>query len=91
MKNQVNKEQFCGIDLYNWKEWDIMGTDNFYFYNVEFLVPSMKKYNGMDVSRFFDGRMEIYGGDNAEKVIWSGYVTDILEIMEELNKREYIS
>ena len=88
MKNQVNKEQFCGIDLYNWKEWDIMGTDNFYFYNVEFLVPSMKKYNGMDVSRFFDGRMEIYGGENAEKAIWSGYVTDIPEIIEELNKRK---
>lgn len=90
MKNQVNKEQFCGIDLYNWKEWDIMDTDNFYFYNVEFLVPSMKKYNGMDVSRFFDGRMEIYGGDNAGKVVWSGYVTDIPEIMGKLNKRKCI-
>lgn len=90
MKNQVDKEQFCGIDLYNWKEWAIMDTDNFYFYNVEFLVPSMKKYNGMDVSRFFDGRMEIYGGNNAEKVVWSGYVTDIPEVLDGLNKRKCI-
>lgn len=41
----------------------------------------------MDVVRWFDGKMEIYGGDNAEKVIWTGFVTDIPEIMEELNKR----
>lgn len=87
MENKINKEQFCGIDLYNWKEWDEMDTDNFYFYNVKFLIPSMKKYDNMDVSRFFDGRMEIYGGENAEKVVWSGYVTDIQEVMVELNKR----
>lgn len=88
MKMNMNKEQFCGIDLYNWKEWDEMDTDNFYFYNVEFLVPSMKKYNGMDVSRFFDGRMEIYGGENAEEVVWSGFVTDIPEVLQELIKRK---
>ena len=88
MNLNVNKEQFCGIDLYNWKEWDEMDTDNFYFYNVEFLVSSMKKYDGMDVSRFFDGRMEIYGGEDAEEVVWSGFVTDIPEIIEELNKRK---
>lgn len=88
MKMNMNKEQFCGIDLYNWKEWDEIDTDNFYFYNVEFLVPSMKKYDGMDVSRFFDGKMEIYGGENAEKVVWSGFVTDIPEVLEELIKRK---
>lgn len=87
MNLNVNKEQFCGIDLYNWKEWYVMDTDNLYFYNVEFLVPSMKKYDGMDVSRFFDGRMEIYGGENAEKVVWSGFVTDIPEVLDGLNKR----
>lgn len=48
----------------------------------------MKRYDNMDVSRFFDGRMEIYGGESAEKVVWSGYVTDIQEVMEELNKRK---
>lgn len=87
MENEMSTEQFCGIDLYNWKEWDEMDTDNFYFYNVEFLIPSMTKYNGMDVSRYFDGRMEIFGGDNAEEVVWDGFVTDIPEVMEALIKR----
>lgn len=87
MENKTNIEQFCGIDLYSWKEWDEMDIGNLYFYNVQFLVPSMTKYNNMDVSRLFDGRMEIYGGENEEPV-WSGYVTDIQEVMEELNKRQ---
>lgn len=87
MENEITTEQFCGIDLYNWKNWDIMGTDNFYYYDVEFLIPSMQKYNGMDVYRWFDGKMEIYGGYNAEEVVWEGYVTDIKEVMEALNER----
>lgn len=87
MENEMSTEQFCGIDLYNWKEWDEMDTDNFYFYNVEFLIPSMKKYNGMDVSRYFDGKMEIFGGDNAEEVVWTGFITDIPEVMETLTMR----
>lgn len=87
MENKISTEQFCGIDLYNWKEWDEMDTDNFYFYEVEFLIPSMKKYNGMDVSRYFNGKMEIFGGDNAEEIVWTGFVTDIPEVMETLTKR----
>lgn len=87
MENEIITGQFCGVDLFNWKDWDIMDIDNFYYYNVEFIVPSMQKYNGMDVGRWFDGKMEIYGGNNAEEVVWTGYVTDITEIMEELVKR----
>lgn len=89
----MNTEQFCGVDIFNWKEWDIMDTDDFYFYNVEFLMPSMQKYNGMDVARWFDGKMEIYKDSDAEadesvpNVVWSGYVTDIHEVMEALNRK----
>lgn len=87
IKNEVSTEQFCGIPLYNWKNWDELDTDNFYFYSVEFLIPSMTKYNGMDVSRYFDGRMVIFSRDNATEVVWSGFVTDIPEVMSELIKR----
>lgn len=87
MENEIITEQFCRVDLFNWKDWDIMDTDIFYYYNVEFLVPSMQKYSGMDVGRWFDGKMEIYGGVNADEVVWTGYVTDIPEIMEELVMR----
>lgn len=40
----------------------------------------------MDVERWSDGKMEIYGGDNADHVAWSGYVTDIYEVKEALNR-----
>lgn len=81
-------ERFCGIDLSTWKEWDYMSAEEIYFYDVNFILLSMQKYNGMDVARWFDGKMEIYGGENAETVVWSGYATDIPEIMNELNKRK---
>lgn len=86
MNNGKRIEQFCGIDLYAWENWDLMDTDMLYFYNVGFLVPSMQKYNGMDVERKFDGKMEIYGRYGTV-VVWSGWVTDIPEVIEELNKR----
>ncbi len=92
MENKIFTEQFCGVDIFNWKEWDMMDTDNFYFYNVEFLLPSMQKYNGMDVGRWFDGKMEIYkdsdpdADESVSDVVWSGYVTDIHEVMEALNR-----
>lgn len=87
MENEILIEQFCGVNLFEWKNWDIMDTDNFYYYNVRFLIPSMQQYNGMDVGKWFNGTMEIYGGDNADQIVWSGYVTDIKEVMDELNKR----
>lgn len=87
MENEITTDQFCGIDLYNSKDWDIMDADSFYCYDVEFIMPSMQKYNGMDVWRWFDGKMKIYDGDNAEEIVWEGYVTDIKEVMEALNER----
>lgn len=92
MKDNICTEQFCGVDIFNWEGLDIVDIDNFYFYNVEFLLPSMQKYNGMDVGKWFDGKMEIYKDSNPEadvsvpSVVWSGYVTDIHEVMEALNR-----
>lgn len=85
---EVKTEKFCGVDLFNWKNWDYIDDGCLYFYNVQFLFPSMQKYNGMDVARWFDGKMKIYGGNYAEELVWSGYITDILEVMDELNKRK---
>lgn len=92
MENKINTEQFCGVDIFNWKEWDIIDTDCFQFYSVEFLLPSMKQYNGMEVVRYFDGKMEIYkdcdpnADESGSEVVWSGFITDIHEVMEALNR-----
>lgn len=84
----MNVEKFCGIKILEWEEWDDIDVGKLQFYNVKFLLSSMEKYNeiiGITVTRNLDGKMEIYNDDM--KVIWDGYITDIPEVMEELNNR----
>lgn len=80
-------ETFCGVDIFTWGSWDLIGTDMLYFYDVEFCIESMKKYNGCDVMKKLDGTMEVYvknGQDVPLQVIWSGMITDIPEVLESL-------
>lgn len=82
------EQKFCGILLFTWEQWDEVDTDMVQFYNVEFLMGSMKQYNGCDASLTFSGELEVYDSNGClEEPLWSGYVTDIPEIMEELKNR----
>lgn len=83
-----HEQKFCGILLLTWEEWDEISIDMIQFYNVEFPMESMKQYSGCVVSLTFSGKLEVYDpfGYSAEP-LWCGYVTDILEIMEELKNR----
>lgn len=78
-------ESFCGIDLFTYADYDDIETDEIYFYNVSFCSPTfMREYNGMNVSRFMDGRMKIWNG---EEVVWDGFVTDIPGFVYRLNQK----
>lgn len=81
----MNIEKFCGIKILEWEEWDEISARILQYYNVKFLLSSMKQYDGNIVSINIDGQMIIYNDSN--KIIWKGYITDISEIMEELNNR----
>lgn len=84
----MNVEKFCGIKIFEWEEWDEIDIGELQFDNVKFLLSSMEKYNeiiGITVTRNLDGKMKIYNDDM--KVIWDGYISDIPEVMEELNNR----
>lgn len=81
----MNIEKFCGIKILEWEEWDEISAGILQYYNVKFLLSSMKQYDGNIVSINIDGQMIIYNDSN--KIIWEGYITDIPEIMEELNNR----
>ena len=83
MKQVRITEKFCNIELFTWESWDLIDTDMFYFYNVEFCLDSMKEYNGCDVMRKFDGTMEIYSKDRKD-VVWNGTIADIPEVVEKL-------
>ena len=51
-------------------------------------MDSMQKYNNCSVVRELNGTMKIY--DKESNIIWTGYVTDIKEVMTELNKKWYL-
>lgn len=76
-------ETFCDVDIFTYGSWDSIEIDMLYFYNVDFCLDSMKKYNGCNVMRKFDGTMEIYSKDRNE-VVWNGTIADIPEVVEKL-------
>ena len=84
---EKQEQKFCGILIFTWEQWDDVDADMLQFYNVEFPMESMKKYNGCDVSLTISGELEVYGSDYFAEPLWNGYVTDIVEIMEELKNR----
>ena len=85
---EKNEQKFCGVLLLLWEEWDDIDSDMIQLYNVEFPMESMKEHNGCDVTLTFDGSLEVLSADDCmSEPLWSGYVTDIPEIMEELNKK----
>ena len=84
-EQNMNTEKFCGIKILEWEEWDDISVGILQYYNVKFLLSSMKQYDGNIVSINIDGQMIIY--NDSSKIIWKGYITDIPEVMEELNNR----
>lgn len=77
-------ESFCGIDLFTYTDYDDIEMGEIVFYDVLFNFKSMKKYNGMTVSRFMDGKMKIWSGEEA---VWDGFVTDIPGVVYRLNQK----
>lgn len=87
-------ETLFDIPIFSWKEWDMIDTDTLQFYNVNFLYKSMKQYDGCDCSLDFNGKLTITKlGKEISKdyyetgIVWEGFVCEIPEFMEELNKK----
>lgn len=85
MKSEMKAEQFCGVNLFTYEDYEQIVDDGIYFRNVQFCLDSMKKYDGMDVYRKIDGTFEIYE-DNGKTNAWAGYVIDIDEIAEKISQ-----
>ena len=94
--SDINKfqETLFDIPIFSWEEWDMIDDDTFQFYNVDFSYKSMKQYNGYDCSLDTNGKLEITKlGKEISKdyyeteLVWSGFVCEIPEFMEELNKK----
>lgn len=88
------QETLFDIPIFAWESWDMIDTDTFQFYNVDFPYKSMKQYNGCDCNLDFNGKLTITKiGEKINEytyeteIVWEGYVYEIPEFMEELNKK----
>ena len=88
------QQKLFNIPIFTWEDWDGYDTDSLIFYNVEFPFESMKQYNGCDCSLELNGKLTISKlGEEISKdfyrteIVWKGFVCEIPEFMEELNKK----
>ena len=88
------EETLFDIPIFAWENWDQLDMDTFQFYNIDFQFESMKQYNGYDCNLDVNGKLEITKlGKEISKdyyeteLVWSGFVCEIPEFMEELNKK----
>lgn len=81
------KQNFCGVTIFTWEEWDDTGTDGvLQYYDVEFTFESMKKYNGMTVVLSVEGQLTLF--DKNDDEIIDMWIMDIPELREILLKGE---
>ena len=77
-------ETLFDIPLFAFTDWTEIETGVLQLYNVEFPFPSMKKYNGSDVSIDMDGELIIY--DEEGEDIWKVYACEIPEFMKSVQE-----
>lgn len=52
-------ETFCDIPIFEYDGWDEIDVAYLQFYKVNWLLESMKKFNGRGVARTLNGALEI--------------------------------
>lgn len=87
-------ETLFDIPIFTWEEWDECDIDEFIFYNVEFPFYSMSQYNGCDCMLNRNGKLQIEIASKDREgvfidteIVWEGFVCEIPEFMEQLNKK----
>lgn len=91
-------ESFMGIELFKNDGWDEMDLGELCFYGVEFLIPSMKKFNGPEIQVIMsingDFHVEVIseeedenGFRNATEVLFKDNIAIIPEVYEAITKR----
>lgn len=64
-KNKKHIEKLANIEIFSWENWDEVDTDWLQFYDCEFLLPELEKYNDSKpiVVMNRNGDMQIYVED----------------------------
>lgn len=67
MADRVYTEKVLGIDILSWSGWDEVGDDWLQFYECEFFLPELEKYNETKPTVALDrnGYLRIFSDDNS--------------------------
>lgn len=74
--------KMLNVELFEFEEWDEIDTDVQQFYDVQWKLETLKKYNGHMISLTWNGDIEIYDGDGMEVI----EKINLSEIPEFINK-----
>lgn len=77
--------KMLNVELFEFKGWDEIDTDIQQFYDVEWKLETLKKYNGHTISFTRNGDIEIYNGDGTE-VMEKINLSEIPEFISKLIK-----
>lgn len=71
---EKNITELLGIALFESDEYVDVLEDCTQYTNVEWYLDDMKKFDGMVVALFFDGRLQIYNSEN--EIVLDGSLMD---------------
>ena len=62
------KESILGFDLFAWDEWDEVDNNIWIFYNATFIPPSLKKFDGNNVTMSREGNIAVQSGEKEHEI-----------------------
>ncbi|NUJ17436.1 hypothetical protein FKN04_12705 [Bacillus glycinifermentans] len=79
-------EKVLGVEIFKWKEYDILEEDYAQFYNVEFILPELEEFNTDDTIAVLgrQGDLQIYIG---EKVVKELNIASLKSFRDKLNSQ----
>lgn len=86
---EVKEESLLGVDLFNTQDGEFIG-ESVEYSQVEFLLPSLKKYDGKPISVMNDWIIKVWGdesdGDKQGQVVAEFYIMDVPEFRKALKE-----
>ncbi len=73
-------ETLFDIDLFLWADWNQIFEDTLKFYDIEFKLYSMKKFNGMTCTRDLNGKLTIFNNEN--NIVFDDFIINIDEFRD---------
>lgn len=94
-KKRLFTQRMFNIEIFRWAAYERFNEHEMYYYNIVFPFKSMEKYNDHDCSLNTNGYLKVYKEPKVKldieffktDIVWEGFISDIPEFREELNKK----